>query len=823
MASSDTIQERNSDMNSGSDSLILVSVIVPVYHAKKYLPELLNSLRNQTMQGMEFIFINDKGGDGSFRMVKEAAKSDSRIVCLENKVNKGPGFSRNKGIKKARGEYIAFADADDLMAADFYELLYRKAKEGNYLVVKGERCKLLPDGGIEKSPLNEAIQNRMKGVETPLCLFTYEHQSAIFSRKLVLDTKAKNAENARYDEDTCFLMMVLKEVLVSQFALECNAKYYYRQHSDSLVQQKRDEFFLQQSNNSAKFKIDYLLKRPASTDSSRYLASTFEERLGSRLDAAVKDGISDETAHEYIQVLAEKLRDWRNSTTVACTPGTLSAALENVNYRADHFYIQRGAYRKIAQTEGKLNVIRRDLDAARRDIATCNQTCTSAINEIRSSLKSGEAKLAAHHHEIKVWQAKLEEKVCLPLAIIETVLEKLCRFRLEICHNSSSEHSFELAGADELSVSSPEWLCRNGYEKLLQGKTGTYSLQVKAKESGLLKISLRGVDVRGKDGRVPAWVDVTSLQINGEGHAYREVWHDKPFRTQLDVEPEQLITIDVTTQPHFHSLQELEQLLKACYPEMVWDSLSGKALLGELQNRIASMRGISLPQLYKISQKQKSEAEALQRQSKTLLQKLEQLATSIELFDRTMADMDKTISELTNVTRLQAGNLSQQSSRLQQAEQKLMETQQKLTAESEKLGKTEQTLTETLQKLTAESERLGKTEQTLTETLQKLTAESEKLGKTEKTLTETRQSLSEQKNKQKRTEQELVATQKKLEEVQRFSQLNALMPRLWWQYQFLRLIKTFSFGKKRQHAKNELRKARALIHEYKKAVLNLEI
>ncbi len=779
-----------------------VSVIVPVYRAKRYLPELLTALCSQTLREMEFIFVNDRGGDGSFNVVKEAAKNDPRIVCLENRGNKGPGFSRNKGIKKARGEYIAFADADDLMAADFYELLYRKAKEGNYLVVKGERCKLLPDGGIEKSPLNEAIQNRMKGVETPLCFFTYEHQSAIFSRNLVLETKAKNAENSRYDEDTCFLMMVLKEVPVSRFALEHSATYYYRQHSDSLVQQKRDEFFLQQSNNSAIFKIDYLLKRPASTDSSRYLASTFEERLGSRLDAAVKDGISDETAHEYIQVLAEKLRDWRNSTTVACTPGTLSAALENVNYRADHFYIQRGAYRKIAQTEGKLNVIRRDLDAARRDIAMSNQTCTSAINEIRSSLKNGEAKLAAHNNDVKTWQAKLEKKVCLPLAIIETVLEKLCRFRLEICHNSSSEHSFELAGAEELSVSSPEWLCRNGYGKLLQGKSGTYSLQVKVKESGSLKICVRGIDIRGRNGRVPAWVDVTSLQIDGRSEPCREVWHDKPFNRQFTVEPEQIITIDITTQPHLHTLQELEQLLKACYPEMAWESLSGKALLGELQNRIASMRGISLPQLYKISQKQKSEAEALQRQSKTLQQKQEKLAASIELLDRTAADRDKTISELTNVTRLQAGNLSQQSSRLQQAEQNLMETQQKLTAQSEKLVQTQQSLTETQQKLSSQCE---------------------KLVQTERTLTETQQRLSEQKNKQKRTEQELVATQKKLEEVQRLSQLNALMPRLWWRYQVLRLIKTFSFGKKRQQAKNELRKARALIHEYKKAVLTLEI
>ena len=346
-----------------------VSVIVPVYRAKRYLPELLTALCSQTLREMEFIFVNDRGGDGSFNVVKEAAKNDPRIVCLENRENKGPGFSRNKGIRRAKGKYIAFADADDTMAPDFYELLYRKAEEGNYLVVKGRRCKLLPDGKIEQSPLNDTIRSRMERAETAMCLFTYEHQSGLFCRQVVLESKAQNAENSRYDEDTCFLMMVLRHVPIARFALEDEARYFYRQHGESLVQQKRDAYFLQQSNNSAEFKIDYLLQHSGPMDCVQFLSSTFEERLGARLDAAEVDGVEDADAHEYVQLLADKLREWKKGTTLPYKPGVLASALEEENYRAARFYMLRKVYKKLALSNQKADAIRRDLESVRRELA----------------------------------------------------------------------------------------------------------------------------------------------------------------------------------------------------------------------------------------------------------------------------------------------------------------------------------------------------------------------------------------------------------------------------------------------------------------------
>ena len=113
-----------------------VSVIIPVYCSQGRISETLRCLQNQTLQELEFIFIDDKGCDGSFDIILGAASTDSRIVCIANDTNRGPGASRNKGIEIARGEFIAFVDADDMISHDFYEKLYEKAQKTGALVVK---------------------------------------------------------------------------------------------------------------------------------------------------------------------------------------------------------------------------------------------------------------------------------------------------------------------------------------------------------------------------------------------------------------------------------------------------------------------------------------------------------------------------------------------------------------------------------------------------------------------------------------------------------------------------------------------------------------
>lgn len=104
-----------------------VSVISPVYNSASYIKECIDSLRAQTMQDFEVLFVDDHGQDDSITIAKDYTANDARFRFLATPQNSGPGVARNVGILAARGEYVAFIDSDDVWQPTFLEKLYRKA------------------------------------------------------------------------------------------------------------------------------------------------------------------------------------------------------------------------------------------------------------------------------------------------------------------------------------------------------------------------------------------------------------------------------------------------------------------------------------------------------------------------------------------------------------------------------------------------------------------------------------------------------------------------------------------------------------------------
>ena len=93
----------------------LVSVIIPAFNAERYIGKALESVRAQTYQNWEIIVTNDGGTDATGRMVSEFARQTPRnVVLLEHAQSQGPSAARNTAMKAAKGEYIAFLDADDI-------------------------------------------------------------------------------------------------------------------------------------------------------------------------------------------------------------------------------------------------------------------------------------------------------------------------------------------------------------------------------------------------------------------------------------------------------------------------------------------------------------------------------------------------------------------------------------------------------------------------------------------------------------------------------------------------------------------------------------
>ena len=114
---------------------ILVTIIVPVYNAGKYLKECLDSLVSQTYASLEIICVNDGSTDRSSEILKEYAEKDGRIKAFD-KENGGYGSAVNFGLEKAKGDYIAIVEPDDFLDATMYEKLVSGLKHHHHDIVK---------------------------------------------------------------------------------------------------------------------------------------------------------------------------------------------------------------------------------------------------------------------------------------------------------------------------------------------------------------------------------------------------------------------------------------------------------------------------------------------------------------------------------------------------------------------------------------------------------------------------------------------------------------------------------------------------------------
>ncbi len=113
----------------------LISVIVPVYNAEKYLRRCLDSVLAQTYTNWECICVNDGSSDGSLSILYEYASADARIRVLTQE-NKGISCTRNRGLENVRGEYLIFIDSDDSIHPQLMEIcIYQALRDDSDAVI----------------------------------------------------------------------------------------------------------------------------------------------------------------------------------------------------------------------------------------------------------------------------------------------------------------------------------------------------------------------------------------------------------------------------------------------------------------------------------------------------------------------------------------------------------------------------------------------------------------------------------------------------------------------------------------------------------------
>ena len=107
-----------------------LSIIVPVYNVEKYLRECVDSILNQTFTDFELILVDDGSPDNCPQICDAYAEQDNRVRVIHQK-NGGLSAARNAGIEAARGNWLGFIDSDDFIAPDFYEKLYKAARDAD--------------------------------------------------------------------------------------------------------------------------------------------------------------------------------------------------------------------------------------------------------------------------------------------------------------------------------------------------------------------------------------------------------------------------------------------------------------------------------------------------------------------------------------------------------------------------------------------------------------------------------------------------------------------------------------------------------------------
>jgi glycosyltransferase involved in cell wall biosynthesis len=203
-----------------------VSLVVPVFNKAPYLAETIESLLAQSLREIEVICVDDCSTDGSLQILRQFAERDPRVHVLENERNAGAGRSRNRGLLHARGKYVRFIDADDLIPSDTLLTLYRLIVADAVDAVKGNI-----EGFTETGPDNRWILERPVGEvhakslrEVPNVWNPWYHVTWLFARELLVGHGVEYP-SLRTGEDPVFLARALAVVRTLSTSTEICYRY----------------------------------------------------------------------------------------------------------------------------------------------------------------------------------------------------------------------------------------------------------------------------------------------------------------------------------------------------------------------------------------------------------------------------------------------------------------------------------------------------------------------------------------------------------------------------------------------------------------------
>ena len=188
----------------------MISIIVPVYNAEKYLDKCVESIIRQTYTNWELILVDDGSKDSSSEMCDKWSKTDPRIRVI-HKTNGGLSSARNAGLEIAKGEYIGFVDADDYITEKMYSVLAEALQNTEKKMVSCASMQVFPSGETKPG----------SGISAPRDLDVTQGIRAILRGEIGIAVWSKLFERSMFDsirfpedgayEDLPLMLPMLKE------------------------------------------------------------------------------------------------------------------------------------------------------------------------------------------------------------------------------------------------------------------------------------------------------------------------------------------------------------------------------------------------------------------------------------------------------------------------------------------------------------------------------------------------------------------------------------------------------------------------------------
>ena len=227
----------------------ILTIIIPLYNCEIFIKQCLDSIYRQEINECEYevIVVDDGSKDNGYSLASDYAKSHDNIRVIKQE-NQGVACARNNALEKAKGDYITFVDADDMLVSGSLKTLVMIAAENNADIVKAAHKEVSADAlcdDFSKSCDNNSI-HVMTGEEAIVNVTRMKEGYCwgyLISRKLIIDNNLKFPPNVAYMEDWAFISQV---ILKSKTFVNTNVLFYlYRRNTSSCMANMSIEKLLQ--------------------------------------------------------------------------------------------------------------------------------------------------------------------------------------------------------------------------------------------------------------------------------------------------------------------------------------------------------------------------------------------------------------------------------------------------------------------------------------------------------------------------------------------------------------------------------------------------